>query len=148
MNNLFTLDHAQQITDAVATSMETSVTKAHYIDTAMDIIEPGFDTVELELALAHPRTTKVEIAPDGSLTIDLASVDAPVQPVITVAKTSLATRYDNTGHGVRGISATASGKFRADITRNGYQINLGTYDTFQEAVEVRMAAQWGLTLAD
>jgi len=45
--------------------------------------------------------------------------------------------------GIRGVSKVKHG-YRADITRNGVQINLGTYDSFQDAVEARLVAQWGL----
>lgn len=47
--------------------------------------------------------------------------------------------------GIRGVSKLANGTYRADITRNGKQTNLGTYDSFQDAVEARLVAQWGLT---
>ena len=46
--------------------------------------------------------------------------------------------------GIRGVSKVANG-YRADITRNGVQTNLGTYDSFQDAVEARLVAQWGLS---
>lgn len=46
--------------------------------------------------------------------------------------------------GIRGVSKVAHG-YRADITRNGVQTNLGTYDSFQDAVEARLVAQWGLS---
>lgn len=45
--------------------------------------------------------------------------------------------------GIRGVSKVKHG-FRADIYRNGKQTNLGTYDSFQDAVEARLVAQWGL----
>jgi len=46
--------------------------------------------------------------------------------------------------GIRGVSKVTHG-WRADITRNGVQTNLGTYDSFQDAVEARLVAQWGLS---
>lgn len=45
--------------------------------------------------------------------------------------------------GIRGVSKVKNG-YRADITRKGVQTNLGTYDSFQDAVEARLVAQWGL----
>ena len=45
--------------------------------------------------------------------------------------------------GIRGVSKVKHG-YRADITRNGVQTYLGTYDSFQDAVEARLVAQWGL----
>jgi len=45
--------------------------------------------------------------------------------------------------GIRGVSKVTHG-YRADITRNGVQTYLGTYDSFQDAVEARLVAQWGL----
>jgi len=45
--------------------------------------------------------------------------------------------------GIRGVSKVKHG-YRADITRNGVQTNLGTYDSIQDAVEARLVAQWGL----
>ena len=53
-----------------------------------------------------------------------------------VSATNMPLRSDNTS-GVKGVSKTKAGKYRAYITVNHRQKSLGQYDTLEEAAEAR-----------
>ncbi len=61
-----------------------------------------------------------------------------VTPQASALNTSL--RSNNTS-GVKGVSHTPSGRYRAYITINGQWKSLGTYDTIEEATAVRKNAE-------
>lgn len=115
MANLF-------ITDAVSTLSRR------------DPIDPN-----IEVYLKHPRVTKITVGADGSMTIDLKDTDADTNNIIR--KQEGLHKANKTGF--RGVSIRGS-KYRADISEDGIQYNLGTFETMQEAIEARIKAELGL----
>tara|TARA_R110002153_G_scaffold249997_2_gene406563 strand:+ start:101 stop:565 length:465 start_codon:yes stop_codon:yes gene_type:complete len=133
----------------------------NYKDEPLELVQDAPVTFDLSASLDHPRVTNIHFFPDGSVTVDLAEAgtwqEAALDDIITKAADKVAVdvvdleegynprgyggiHQDNkTGH--RGITATASGKYRADITFNRKQTNLGTFATYEEAVEARLAAE-------
>lgn len=47
----------------------------------------------------------------------------------------------NNKSGVKGVSTTPSGKYRARIMLNGVEIGLGRYETLEEAAKARKRAE-------
>ena len=95
---------------------------------------------DLDLCLKHPRVTKITMNADGSMTIDLKDeAKAPTDEVIR--KTEGLHKANKTGF--RGVSIRGT-RYRADISEDGVQYNLGTFDTMQEAVAARIKAELGL----
>lgn len=99
-----------------------------YIDAAMDTLPDA----------ARQLTVVIDIDDLGKTTSSVT--DTTSEPEYFM-KTPPVASTNTTG--VRGVSKVKHG-YRADITRNGVQTNLGTYDSFQDAVEARLVAQWGL----
>jgi len=102
----------------------------------MDHIIPDIDVY-----LKHPRVTKIVVAPDGSMTIDLKDADAPANDIIR--KKEGLHKANKTGF--RGVSVRGN-KYRADISEDGVQYNLGTFETMREAIAARIKAELGLDL--
>ena len=98
------------------------------IDAAMDTLPPK----------AKQITIVLDMSPDGMVS-NTTTTDTSEPEYLM--KTPPVASTNTTG--IRGVSKVKHG-YRADITRNGVQTNLGTYDSFQDAVEARLVAQWGL----
>ena len=90
--------------------------------------------------LKHPRVTKITVAADGSMTIDLKD-EAKTTTDEVIRKQEGLHKANKTGF--RGVSIRGS-KYRADISEDGVQYNLGTFDTMQEAIAARVKAELGL----
>ena len=97
--------------------------------------EAMFDDMDLDTCLKHPRVTKVTIMPDGTLVAEMA---APTGADAIIRKTEGLHKGNKTGF--RGVSIRGK-KFRADISEDGVQYNLGTFKTMQEAIEARIKAE-------
>ena len=94
---------------------------------------------DLELCLKHPRVSKVTMNADGSMTVDLkGEANAPTD---IIRKTEGLHKANKTGF--RGVSLRGT-RYRADISEDGVQYNLGTFETMQEAVAARIKAEMGL----
>lgn len=94
---------------------------------------------DLDLCLKHPRVAKITMNADGSMTIDLK--DEANAPTDTIRKTEGLHKANKTGF--RGVSIRGN-KYRADISDDGVQYNLGSFETFGEAVAARIKAELGL----
>ena len=94
---------------------------------------------DIDVYLKHPRVTKITVAADGSMTIDLKDEAKATDEVIR--KQEGLHKANKTGF--RGVSIRGS-KYRADISEDGVQYNLGTFDTMQEAIAARVKAELGL----
>ena len=102
--------------------------------------KPFVNAIDAAMDVLPTKTTQV------TLVLDLEDMTAVVKDTTSevpeyLMKTPPAPATNTTG--IRGVSKVKHG-YRADITRNGKQTNLGTYDTLQDAVEARLVAQWGL----
>jgi len=117
MNNLFIADNLRWH-NPVDTAMDTLTRKAKQITIVLDLSPDGLV--------------------DGVTTTDITIEREPEYFMKTPPVSSTNTT------GIRGVSKVKHG-YRADITRKGVQTNLGTYDSFQDAVEARLVAQWGLS---
>jgi len=95
---------------------------------------------DLDLYLKHPRVTKITVNADGSMTIDLKD-EVVAGPSDIIRKTEGLHKANKTGF--RGVSVRGT-RYRADISEDGVQYNLGTFDTMQEAVAARIKAEMGL----
>ena len=96
------------------------------------------DDLDLMTCLEHPRVSKVTIMPDGTLVAEM--IVAEKADDIIRKKEGL---HKANKTGFRGVSIRGN-KFRADISEDGVQYNLGSFDTIQEAVEARIKAELGL----
>ena len=96
------------------------------------------EDMDLDTCLEHPRVTKVIIMPDGTL---IAELSAPTEANDIIRKTEGLHKANKTGF--RGVSIRGN-KYRADISKDGIQFNLGSFDTIQEAIEARILAEKGL----
>jgi len=94
---------------------------------------------DIDVYLKHPRVTKITVGADGSMTIDLKDEAKATGEVIR--KTEGLHKANKTGF--RGVSLRGT-RYRADISEDGVQYNLGTFDTMQEAIAVRIKAELGL----
>ena len=94
---------------------------------------------DIDVYLKHPRVTKITVGADGSMTIDLK--DEANAPTDIIRKTEGLHKANKTGF--RGVSIRGT-RYRADISEDGVQYNLGTFDTMQEAIEARIKAELGL----
>ena len=94
---------------------------------------------DLGLCLKHPRVSKVTMNADGSMTVDLK--DEANAPTDIIRKTEGLHKANKTGF--RGVSIRGT-RYRADISEDGVQYNLGTFDTMQEAIAARIKAELGL----
>lgn len=113
---------------------------------SMFVTDQKITEVPVPRKAAHIRedvqyTTVVDISADGVVTSKTTNTTRKEEPEYFM-KTPPVSCTNTTG--IRGVSKVKNG-YRADITRNGVQTNLGTYDSFQDAVEARLVAQWGLT---
>lgn len=62
--------------------------------------------------------------------------------ICTQHQNSMNTRISkNNKSGVKGVSTTPSGKYRARIMLNGVEIGLGRYETLEEAAKARKRAE-------
>ena len=95
---------------------------------------------DLDLCLKHPRVTKVTMNADGSMTIDLKD-EVVAGPTDIIRKNEGLHKANKTGF--RGVSIRGN-KYRADISDDGVQYNLGSFETFGEAVAARIKAELGL----
>ena len=95
---------------------------------------------DLELCLKHPRVTKITMSAGGSMIIDLED-EVVAGPDEVIRKKECLHKANKTGF--RGVSIRGN-KYRADISEDGVQYNLGSFDTIQEAVEARIKAEMGL----
>lgn len=94
---------------------------------------------DIDVYLKHPRVTKITVGADGSMTIDLkGEANAPTD---IIRKTEGLHKANKTGF--RGVSLRGT-RYRADISEDGVQYNLGTFDTMQEAIAARIKAELGL----
>jgi len=116
MNTLFVADNSRPYLTAIDTAMDTLPSKAKQVTVVLDISD------------------------DGSVVTTTTDTTTTREPEYFM-KTPPVASTNTTG--IRGVSKVKHG-YRADITRNGVQTNLGTYDSFQDAVEARLVAQWGL----
>ena len=131
MNNLFFTDASHKVTK-IAAAVQAPIT-----NTTDTQVAPS----ALEAAMANPNVASITVATDGTLTLTMASQ----APVASETELFLKSAVDESLHiknktGFRGVSIRGS-KYRADISHNGVQKNLGSYDTFGEAVEARMLAE-------
>ena len=94
---------------------------------------------DIDVYLKHPRVTKITVGADGSMTIDLKD-EAKATDEVT-RKTEGLHKANKTGF--RGVSLRGT-RYRADISEDGVQYNLGTFDTMQEAIAARIKAELGL----
>jgi len=117
MNTLFVADARSTYLSSIDTTMDTLLPKGKQVTVVLDISRYG-----------SVATT----------TTDTTTTREPEYFMKTPPVSSTNTT------GIRGVSKVANG-YRADITRKGVQTNLGTYDSFQDAVEARLVAQWGLS---
>ena len=101
----------------------------------MDHIIPDMDVY-----LKHPRVSKITMNADGSMTIDLKD-EVVAGPSEIIRKTEGLHKANKTGF--RGVSIRGK-KYRADISEDGVQYNLGSFNTMQEAIEARIMAEKGL----
>lgn len=99
----------------------------------MDHIIPDIDVY-----LKHPRVAKITVGADGSMTIDLKDEDKTTD---IIRKQEGLQKANKTGF--RGVSIRGN-RYRADISEDGVQYNLGTFDTMQEAIAARIKAELGL----
>ena len=95
---------------------------------------------DLDVCLKHPRVTKITMNADGSMTIDLKD-EVVAGPSEVIRKTEGLHKANKTGF--RGVSIRGT-RYRADISEDGVQYNLGTFDTMQEAIAARIKAELGL----
>ena len=95
---------------------------------------------DLDVCLKHPRVTKITMNADGSMTIDLKD-EVVAGPSEIIRKKEGLHKANKTGF--RGVSIRGN-KYRADISEDGVQYNLGSFETFGEAVAARLKAEMGL----
>jgi len=95
---------------------------------------------DMSVYLKHPRVSKITMNADGSMTIDLKN-EVVAGPSDLIRKTEGLHKGNKTGF--RGVSIRGN-KYRADISEDGVQYNLGSFDTIQEAIEARIMAEKGL----
>jgi len=95
---------------------------------------------DLALCLKHPRVSKITVNTDGSMAIDLK--DEVVTGLSEVIRKDEGLHKANKT-GFRGVSIRGN-KYRADISEDGVQYNLGSFETFGEAVAARIKAELGL----
>lgn len=94
----------------------------------------------IDVCLKHPRVTKITMNADGSMTIDLKK-EVAAGPSEIIRKKEGLHKANKTGF--RGVSIRGN-KYRADISEDGVQYNLGSFETFGEAVAARLKAEMGL----
>ena len=94
-------------------------------------------TPDINVYLKHPRVSKITVNADGSMTIDLKD-EVVAGPSDIIRKTEGLHAANKTGF--RGVSIRGN-KYRADISEDGVQYNLGTFRTMQEAIEARIRAE-------
>ena len=100
----------------------------------------SIDGVDLGALLANHRVSKVTVGADGAITIDLHDVVATSASDIIRKAEGL---HKGNKTGFRGVSIRGK-KYRADISEDGVQYNLGSFNTIQEAIEARILAEKGL----
>ena len=92
---------------------------------------------DISAYLQHPRVSKITVDPDGSISIDLKDVGV-VAPNGIIRKAEGLHKANKTGF--RGVSIRGK-KYRADISEDGVQYNLGSFETMHEAIEARIKAE-------
>lgn len=98
---------------------------------------------DLQVAMDHPRAKMITMNAEGDIFIELSDVVASNAPTDVIRKVEGLHKSNKTGF--RGVSVRGN-KYRADISKNGTQFNLGTFDTFSEAVEARLGAEMEASL--
>jgi len=132
----------QAMSQAKKTTDNTTVPKGHPMNNLFIASASRKPAIDASMDVLPPKQINVVLDISG----DVVTATAAYAPADTgqefFMKTPPVSSTNTTG--IRGVSKVKNG-YRADITRNGTQTNLGTYDSFQDAVEARLVAQWGLS---
>lgn len=97
------------------------------------------EDLDLTMCLEHPRVTKVTIMPDGTLVAELSNNAEGTNDIIRKEEGL----HKGNKTGFRGVSIRGD-KYRADVSHEGVQYNLGSFNTKQEAIEARLKAEMEL----